>query len=139
MGTADDLKDPSGAIPLEFPPEIERALKDLTKARYPDPAEQAELRGIAYLALGDYAMGFRQFKVGRDGGSSDEATRMRVIHDAAMAIRAYDGHVHRANQYLLCHRCGGTGPAEGAQGLTDSLPEICKELGLWIMRTFFGT
>ena len=129
FGTPDDLNNPLGRIPLKFPPDVEKALRNFTNAQRPDPLMQAELRAMGYLALGDYAMGFQQFN-GNTRTRSGGPMLTCKTHEAAVLIRAYDGHVYRVNQYLLCHSRGNTGSGEESKDLTDPLPAIWKELGL---------
>ena len=130
-GTDDDIINPLGAEELPgFPPEVEKALRRLTKTRG-NTRGACEARGFAFLALGEYKEGFDQMRAAYAFTALDERALATAIEDIAAAIKAYDGHVRRANQYLMYQRYGSVGE-DGKAGteddITNPIPEILKEM-----------
>ncbi len=129
-GTADDLRDPLEAETFPgLPADVTEALAALAKTPGAT-VDVYETRGQAFLALGDCKQGFNQMK-NAYAMAGDARSLTRAIEDMAGAIKAFDGHIVRANEYLDFQRCGTAGP-DGAAGteddLTNPIPQITKDI-----------
>ena len=127
-GNADDLTDPLAQEKLPpLPEDVTRALGAVA-AKSGGAMNLCEARGYAFLAMGQYGKGFNQMRAAFAAASSDPKMLARGIEDVASAIKAYDGHVHRANQYLLYQKQNGKTP--DGKAMENPLPVIMAEIGV---------
>jgi len=117
--TKDDLTNPLDAVALEVPKESE--LLDAVVARV--PAGDNRLRGYALLLKGDTKAALSEFRCGYASANNTELTA--AIYDVATALKAIDGDVFRANQYLLFQTYGAAGK-DGKTGTADDLTDPLK-------------
>jgi len=129
-GTPDDLTDPLAKLALPpLPAEVQAALRQITQDKT-QTAVGYQQRGFAYLALGEYEKGFDQMR-GAYVFAGQGASQAQAIEAIAAAIKAFDGNVMRANQYLLYQSHGANGPdkkAGTADDLVNVFPDVLKEI-----------
>ena len=79
------------------------------------------------LAQGQGAKGLETMVTALQVGGSDVKSLQQAIMDVAMAIRAVDGHVLRANRYVLYQKHGAAGP-DGRTGTDDDLTDPLADM-----------
>ncbi len=116
-GTTDDLKDPLAGVKLPAVAGRDKMLAEAVAA-----CEEHELRrkGVLLLAWGkcDAGLEVMQEVYARCGVAPQPLKQ--VILGIAGALKALDGHVFRANQYLLYQKHGPAGP-DGIPGNADDI------------------
>ena len=129
-GTADDINDPlADDILPELPQDVQNALLAITANKAQTVAAYQQ-RGFAWLALGEYEKGLDQLR-GAFVFAAQGKGQAEAIEGIAAAIKAFDGHVLRANQYLLFQSHGANGPDKklGTEDdLANPFPAILKEI-----------
>jgi hypothetical protein len=132
VGTADDLKSPVAVNLPALPDNVTAALRKIIDS--PDTSmDGIEAKASACFALGDCKKGFSLTKAAFAAADVDDASQARALKDMAAAIKAYDGHILRANQYLAYQSRGAaTKDAKSAAApvTKNPLPEILAEVGL---------
>ncbi len=129
-GTEDDLKNPLD----DAPPADEADLAAFAREAIPklEPRACTE-RGRLWMLAGDYPRALREFTNAYRAAALETTKRKWPRHmtdaagDIAAALKAIDGHVHRANQFLLFQRYGPAGK-DGEPGTADDLANPLKEL-----------
>jgi len=117
--TADDLTDPLEGMEFDLPPEHAEAIKNQILACGNDYAGRRRL-GELLLALGKT----KEAKVAMFQAYAlapvDASSVRNAAADMARAIKGVDGHIFRANRYLLYQKYGPAGPA-GVEDTDDDL------------------
>ena len=129
-GTQDDLSNPLDNVQIPQDKERQAALRQAIAETEPKaPIRRARL----CLLLGDYHRALREY-VNAYSAAALETTKRRwpraltdAANEIAVAMKAIDGHVHRANQYLLYQRYGPAGE-DGKPDTDDDLTNPLKEL-----------
>jgi len=124
-GTSDDLQDPLEKTKLGAPKEHE-LLDALTAAL---PATDHRARGYAFLLKGNTTAALCEFRCAY--ASAGGANLTDAIYDVATAIKATDGHVLRANRYLIFQKYGPAGQ-DGKQGTADDLEDPLGDMP-WVI------
>jgi tetratricopeptide (TPR) repeat protein len=129
LDTKDDVTDPlAGQECVPLPLEMERALRALAYEPGED-LESIENREIAFLALGLCSNALEQACKGLEAAKDPESLE-RAVKNVAAAIKAFDGHVKRANDYLAFNYYGPEGPdgkLNTPDDMTDPLPAVLEE------------
>ncbi|MFO7899950.1 MAG: hypothetical protein R6V58_12930 [Planctomycetota bacterium] len=124
-GTQDDLAAPLADVPLELPAERVAAIeKEMERCEL----NYEGLRRRAYLLLsaGRCREGLDLMRRAYGLSDVDAKSLQRAISDVAVAIKAVDGHIFRANRYLVYQKYGKAGPDKTVgteDDLTDPLAE----------------
>ncbi len=129
-GTEDDLSNPLNSVQIPQDKEREAALRQAIAETEPKaPIRRARL----WVLLGDYHRALREY-LNAYLAAALETTKRRwprtlteAANEIAVAMKAIDGHVHRANQYLLYQRYGPAGE-DGKPDTDDDLTNPLKEL-----------
>lgn len=130
IGTADDLDDPLAKEDLPpLPQDLQQSLRMMANGA-DNTYWNLEIRAFALRALGSTKEALIQAQLAL-AQAPNAKTIERGIKAVAASIKAHDGHVTRANQYLQFKKYGLTG-ADGKLGtiddLADPLPDILKEI-----------
>lgn len=118
-GTADDVKDPLAGVPIAVETQcVAAADREIASCRqtYDDLRRRARLQiatGRPQEGLESMRHAYRVRPISLDALSG-------AISDVAMAVRAVDGNVFRANRYLLFIKYGPNG-MDGKPGTADDL------------------
>jgi len=120
-GTADDIQDPLKGVKLPAPPERDQAFQ-AEIAKCEDTYDGVRRKGFLLLAWGKSDEGLRAMRDAYARCGMDERALKQAILDVAGAIKAVDGHIVRANQYLLYQKHGPDGP-DGIKGTQDDLSD----------------
>lgn len=120
-GTPDDLADPLKGIAFKLRPERQQSLEAEIKKCGQD---YSGLRRKAHLllSLGRAEEGLAVMREAYAICEIDADSLKTAIMDVAAAIKAVDGHVFRANQYLLYQKHGAQGK-DGVKGTEDDLAD----------------
>jgi len=129
-GTGDELINPLDKVAAPKEPELVKfAQAAIAKAELLSSTS----RGRLWMLAGDYpralrefmsAYGLASFETGKSKGSSRIT---QATGDIASALKAIDGHVHRANRFLRHQRYGPAGE-DGKPGTEDDLTNPLREL-----------
>ena len=133
-GTGDELKNPLDSVAVPDEPELVKfAQAAIAKAELLSPTS----RGRLWMLAGDYPRALREFinaygvaslETGKSKGKGRGPLRMtQATGDIASALKAIDGHVHRANRFLRHQRYGPAGE-DGKPGTEDDLTNPLHEL-----------
>jgi tetratricopeptide (TPR) repeat protein len=129
LDTKDDVADPlAGQEYISLPLAMERALRAMAYGPG-DDLDSIEAREIAFLALGECRDGLEQACKGVEAAKDRESLE-RAVKNVAAAIKAFDGHVKRANDYLAFQYYGPEGPdgeLDTPDDMVDPLPEVLQE------------
>jgi len=118
-GTGDDLADPLQGIQLPGVPRRDKQFADAVAACNDTP-EGLRRKGVLLLAWGKSQEGLEVMKeIYARCGVQPDALKEAILGVAA-GLKAIDGHVHRANQYLLYQKHGPDGP-DGIKGTADDV------------------
>ena len=129
-GTPDDLSNPLDTVLIPQDKEREAALRQAIAETEPKaPIRRARL----WLLRGDHHRALREY-LNAYSAAALETTKRRwprpltdAANEIAVAMKAIDGHVHRANQYLLYQRYGPAGE-DGKPDTDDDLTNPLQEL-----------
>ena len=131
-GTGDEVKNPLDKVAVPEEPELVKfAQAAIAKTELLEPTS----RGRLWMLAGDYpralrelmnAYGLASFETGRSK-SKGSLRLTQATGDIAGALKAIDGHVHRANQFLRHQRYGPAGE-DGKPGTEDDLTNPLHEL-----------
>lgn len=128
-GTADDLADPLQGVKL---PSISGRDKLFAEAvaKCEDTPEGLKRKAVLLLGWGKCAEGLAVMKEIYARCGVEPRELKEAILGVAAALKAVDGHVHRANQYLLYQKYGPAGQ-DGIKGTADDPrnPLEAKEKG----------
>ena len=91
-------------------------------AKCEDSYQGVRQKGILLLAWGKPEEGLRAMREAYARCGMDERSLKQAILDVAGAIKAVDGHIVRANQYLLYQKHGRDGP-DGIKRTQDDLTD----------------
>jgi tetratricopeptide (TPR) repeat protein len=113
-GTEDDLENPLADVPFGNVPQDEFIEELMAEAGI----MECTIHGHGYLALGRPEAALAELRAAYAIASGRELTQ--ATYGVATAIKAMDGHAHRANWYLSYHKHGPSGP-DGEPGSDDDL------------------
>ena len=124
-GTPDDIANP---LPANLPPLPENIRKGLNQvaASNGEALMDIDVRSSACLALGDCRKGLALAKAAYAVAGMDNASQVKVVKMMASVIKAHDGHVVRANEYLAFQSRGAKDAPAAAK---NPLQDIMKEIG----------
>ena len=128
--TEDDLTTPLDRVTTPDEAELAAFAREAIPETEPrDPTS----RGRLWMLAGEYHQALREF-LNAYRAAPLETTKSRwprrmteAAGDIATALKAIDGHVHRANRYLLYQRRGPAGE-DGKPGTEDDLTDPLREL-----------
>ena len=126
-GTEDDLKDPTPKIDAKLPASVVQALRGGLAGRKTGPAA-VQYRGFCHLAIEEYQEAAGQFRILFVNSGNDQRSLLNAINSLAALIKAWDGHLCRANQYLLYQKHGSAGPEGKPGSLENPLKDVLKEI-----------
>jgi len=126
-GTEDDLTDPTPEIEAELSPEVRQALRAACDRSATSIGAMLN-RAHCLLALEDYKRAMGQFRMIFVKSGADERSLLQSINGFATLIKAWDGHLCRANQYLLYQKHGSAGPEGKPGSLENPLKDVLKEI-----------
>ena len=118
-GTTDDLRNPLEAVPWSVSPDQLKAIEARIASCGSDYTGLRR-KGRLLLSIGRAEEALKAMQDAFDLCDIDVAALRRAIMDVATAIKAVDGHMFRANEYLLYQKYGSAGK-DGIKGTKDDL------------------
>lgn len=125
-GTRDDIENPLAGVPIELPGGVIKRFDAEIVRCGPDFAG-IRRRAKLLLASGRAQEGLAAMRKAYGLSSLDQQELDLAVQGMATAIKAVDGHIHRANRYILFQKHGRAGE-DGKEGTKDDLTDPLEEI-----------